>query len=126
MKNFKKIAATFVALVIAGTAINAKAVNPANPFSSEEPFTVRYMGNEGEYLLFQVIVNSNNTKNTSFEISDKAEGEIYAASINSAYKEQTLKIEKRDNQELDFKLVIGKNVYSRSFAILSTVELEKK
>ena len=126
MKNFKKIAATFVAIVIAGTAINTKAATTANLFSSEEPFTVRYIGNEGEYLLFQIIVKSDNTKNTSFEISDKAEGEIYAASINSTYKEQTLKIEKRDNQELDFKLVIGKNVYSRSFAILSTVEMEKK
>ena len=126
MKNFKKIAATFVALVIAGTALNAKAVTSPGSFSSEEPFTVRYIGNDGDYLLFQVIVNSDNTKNTSFEISDKAEGEIYAASINSAYKEQTLKIEKRGNQELDFKLVIGKNVYSRSFAILSTVELETK
>ncbi len=126
MKNFKKIAATFVALVIAGTALNARAVTPVNPFSSEEPFTVRYIGNDGAYLLFQVIVNSDNTKNTSFEISDKAEGEIYTASINSAYKEQTLKIEKRDNQELDFKLVIGKTVYSRSFAILATVEMERK
>lgn len=125
MKKFKNIVLTLVAMVISATAINAKSIDPVNSVKTAEPFTVKYVGNDGDYLLFQVIVNSNNTKETSFAVSDKQEGEIYSAYIESTYKAQTLKIEKRENQELDFKLVIGKEVYSRSFAILSTVAMEE-
>jgi len=125
MKKFKNIVLTLVAMVISATAINAESIYPANTDKGAEPFTVKYIGNEGDYLLFQVIVNSTNTKETSFAVSDKSEGEIYAAHIESTYKAQTFKIEKRDNQELDFKLVIGKEVYSRSFAILTTVTMEE-
>ena len=126
MKKFKKIALTFVALVIAATTLNANPVDTTSSHLKEDPFTVKYIGNDGDYLLFQVIVNSEKSNRTSFEISDKSEGEIYSANINSNYKVQTLKIEKRDNQELDFKLVIGKEVYSRSFAILPNISLETK
>ena len=41
-------------------------------------------------------------------------------------QQQMAELEKRDNQVLDFKLVVGKEVYSRSFAVLSTVMLVKK
>lgn len=125
MKKLKNIVLTLVAMVISATAINAESIYPANTDKGAEPFTVKYIGNDGDYLLFQVIVNSNNTKETSFAVSDKSEGEIYTSHIESTYKAQTFKIEKRDNQELDFKLVIGKEVYSRSFAILSTVTVEE-
>ncbi|MBC7886830.1 MAG: hypothetical protein H7Z13_03010 [Ferruginibacter sp.] len=117
MTKFKNIVSTLVALVISVTAINARTVNRTNTFLAERPFTVIYIGNEGDYLLFRVIFNAEHTA-SKFEISDKQEGEIYTADINSAHKEQTLKIEKKENQELDFKLVIGNDVYSRSFAIL--------
>ena len=123
MKNFKKIALTFVALVIAATTINANPVDTTSAYTKADPFTVKYIGNDGDYLLFQVVVNAETAKKASFEISDKSEGEIYSANINASYKVQTLKIERRENQELDFKLVVGKEVYSRSFAILSTVSL---
>ncbi len=125
MKKFKNMVLTLVAMVISATAINAKTIDPINTVKVAEPFTVKYIGNDGDYLLFQVIVNSNNTKETSIAVSDKSEGEIYSSDIKSTYKAQTFKIEKRDNQELDFKLVIGKEVYSRSFAIFPTVSLEK-
>ncbi len=125
MKKFKNIVLTLVAMVISATAINAESIYPANIDKGAEPFTVKYIGNDGDYLLFQVIVNSTNTKETSIAVSDKSEGEIYTSHIESTYKAQTFKIEKRDNQELDFKLVIGKEVYSRSFAILTTVTMEK-
>jgi hypothetical protein len=126
MTKIKNIVLTLVTLLISVTAITAAPVNPANSFSGDEPFTVTYVGNEGDYLVFQVVVNSDNTKNTSFKISDKAEGEIYSANIRSDNKVQTMKIEKRDNQELDFKLVIGKEIFSKSFAVLTTVQLETK
>ena len=126
MKNFKNIAFALIALVVSVTAINAKSLNPANAFSGEEPFTVKYVGNEGNYLIFKVIVNSDNTSNTSFGISNKSEGEIYSENIKSPSKTQILKIEKRHDQDLDFKLKIGQEVYSRSFAILSTISLDAK
>jgi hypothetical protein len=126
MTKIKNIVLTLAALVISATAINAAPVNPAKSFLADEPFTVKFIGNDGDYLLFEVIVNSDNTRSTSLKISDKAEGEIYSSNIKSAYKVQTMKIEKRDDQELDFKLVIGKNVYSKSFAVLTTVQLETK
>lgn len=127
MKKFKKIALTFVALVIAATTLNANPIDSTSKYATEDPFSVKYIGNDGDYLLFQVIVNADKAdKKTSFEISDKVEGEIYSSDISSAYKVQTLKIEKRDNQELNFKLVIGKEVYSRSFAILTPITLETK
>lgn len=116
---------TLVAMVISATAINAKSINPIDRVNGKEPFSVKYIGNEGDYLLFQVIVNSSNAKHTSFAITDKSEGELYSSNIEANYKVQTLKIEKRDNQELDFKLVIGKEVYSRSFAIVSPADLEE-
>ena len=125
MKKFKNMVLTLVAMVISATAIDAKTIDSVNSVKVAEPFTVKYIGNDGDYLLFQVIVNSNNTKKTSIVVSDKSEGEIYASPIEATYKAQTFKIEKRDNQELDFKLVIGKEVYSRSFTILSTVTMEK-
>ena len=126
MKNLKNIVLTLVAMVISATAINAKSIDPVKTAKGAEPFSVKYIGNEGQYLLFQVVVNSDNAKQTSFAVTDKAEGEIYSSQIQSNYKAQTFKIEQRENQELDFKLVIGKEVYSRSFAILSTVSMEEK
>lgn len=125
MKSLKNIALTLVALVLTVTAINANPVTPETP-AKAEPLSVKYIGNDGEYLLFQVIVNADNAKNSSFAISDKSEGEIYSSHMPKGYKVQTMKIEKRDNQELDFKLKIGNEVYSKSFAILSTVTMEAK
>mgnify|MGYP001797215457 CR=1 FL=1 len=118
MTKFKNIVFTLVALVISVTGISARPLNRANSFLAKQTFSVIFIGSEGAYLLFQVIVNANNTNDTSFVILDKAAGANYTANINFTHNVQTLKIEKRDNQELDFKLVIGKDVYSRSFAIL--------
>lgn len=126
MKQVKNIALALVAILISATAINATPVTPETPNKGAEPLSVKYIGNDGDYLLFQVIVNANDAKTSSFQISDKNEGEIYNSRIQGNYKVQTLKIEKRDNQELDFKLKVGKDVYSKSFAILSTITIEAK
>ena len=124
MKKFKKIVLTFVALVIAATTINANPLDGGNP-KGKEPFTVKYLGNDGDYLLFQVIVNAEENKAVKLAVSDKTEGEIYSSNIEN-YKVQTFKIEKRDNQKLDFKLLIGKEEFLRSFAVVSTVTMEAK
>ena len=122
MKKFKKIVLTFVALVIAATTINA---HPLDGGKGKEPFTVKYLGNDGDYLLFQVIVNAEDNNNVKLAVSDKTEGEIYSSKIDNN-KVQTFKIEKRDNQKLDFKLLIGKEEFLRSFAVVSTVTMEAK
>lgn len=110
-------------------ASNSFATNVINPVpvvtaTAENPLSVQYMGEEDGYLFFQVSVNTLDAKKVSFSINDKIEGEIYStAMINS--KTQTLKIEKRENQELDFQLEIGKKNFSKSFIVVPTVVLTK-
>ncbi|MCW3106808.1 MAG: hypothetical protein JWQ09_1314 [Segetibacter sp.] len=113
MTKVKDLVFTAIALLISATGINAR---PANQMNTQ-PLSVIYVGNEGGYLLFRVIVNTLQNISASFEISDRALGSIYSSNIDSPHKVEMLKIGKRNNQELDFKLVIGKDVYSRSFAI---------
>ncbi len=110
-------------------ASNSFATNLINPVpavkaASENPLNVQYMGEEDGYILFKVIFNTPEANKASFSIKDKTEGEIYSANVNNN-KTQTLKIEKRENQELNFQLQIGKNNFSTSFKIVPTVVLSK-
>jgi len=110
-------------------ASNSFATNVINPVpavtaTSENPLNVQYMGEEDGYILFKVIFNTPEANKASFSIKDKTEGEIYSANVNNN-KTQTLKIEKRENQELNFQLQIGKNNFSTSFKIVPTVVLSK-
>lgn len=110
-------------------ASNSFATNVINPVpvekaTAENPLTVQYMGEEDGYLFFQVSVNNLEAKNASLSVNDRSEGEIYSAALSNN-KTQTLKIEKRDNQELSFQLQIGKNNFSKSFIIVPTVVLSK-
>ncbi|MEO6550034.1 MAG: hypothetical protein ABIN94_18675 [Ferruginibacter sp.] len=115
MTKVKDLVFTAVALLISVTGINAK---PVSPYIKAQPLSVIYDGNEGGYLLFRIIVNSSNASTMHFEISDRNEGSIYSSNIDTAQKVEMLKISKKINQELDFKLKIGEKIYSRSFAIL--------
>ena len=110
-------------------ASNSFATNVINPVpvetaTAENPLTVQYMGEEDGYLFFQVSVNTLDAKNASLSVNDKNEGEIYSAALSNN-KTQTLKIEKRDDQEVSFQLQIGKNNFSKSFIIIPTVVLSK-
>lgn len=98
----------------------ASAVNYST--SVEEPLTVEYLGEQGDYLLFHVEVKSGTNKNVSFVLKDKNEGEIYSAKY-SKDKIQTIKVEKTGNQQLDFNLTIGKESYSKTFTVIPTVTL---
>lgn len=90
---------------------------------AEEPLTVRYLGNDGAYLLFEVTVRSTDRQIASLDIIDKVEGELFASSFRSDLKVQKIKIERRDNQLLDFKLGLGKSTFIKSFNVKnSTVE----
>ncbi len=129
MTNIKKIAAALSMMVLFAANSFAGMVNKTTlPIVVEdptiEPLSVNYMGEDANYLYFQVSVKSGRNKFVAFAVSDKAEGELYAASF-STDKVQTLKIEKRDNQELDFNLRVGNKHFSKSFTIMPKVTLEK-
>ena len=98
----------------------ATAVN--NVIVAEEPLDVKYLGEEGDYLIFEVAIKSVDRKTSSFVLTDKNEGEIYSAKF-SKDKVQTIKIEKMGNQELDFTLTVGNETFSKSFNVQPTVVL---
>ncbi len=117
MKNVKNIIAALFSTALF-TAANAQTA--ATP---QEPLTVKYIGTDAGYLLFQVDVNTNTANFSLFKINDKTEGELFSQSWKSNYRTQTFKIEKKDYQELSFTLLAGKKAYTKAFSTnTSTVE----
>ena len=129
MTNIKKTALTLSAIVLLAANSFAGTVNkPANNVvvdPSSEKLTVNFIGEEKGYLLFQVSVNKGANKNASLSINDKNDGELYSANLKDN-KTQTFKIEKKENQEIEFSLTAGKKNYSESFTIVPTISLEKR
>jgi hypothetical protein len=119
MKNLRNIATAILAVIVFSTTAAAQAKTaPAN-----EPLSVKYIGNEEGYILFQVEVNPLDKNFTLLKINDKADGEIYSQSYRKGAKLTTFKIEKKDTQELSFRLLSGKNVYTKTFyTTVSNVE----
>ena len=128
MTNIKNIALTLSAIVLfaansfAGTVNNTSKAIYVDP--SSEKLIVNFIGEDKGYLVFQVAVNKGNSKNVSLSVKDKSEGELYSSTVSDS-KTQTFKIEKRDNQELEFSVKAGKVSYSKSFTIVPTVTLTK-
>lgn len=114
MTKLKNIVAAIVSLVIFTTATNAQVTAPV---TASEPFTIQYLGSDGEYLLFTLTMQPTNASRGKFQISDSELGALYTSSLPKSYKVTTLKIEKKDGQELNFRVVSGKNVYSKSFSV---------
>jgi len=130
MTKIKNIALALSAIVLfAGNSFAGTVNNAATTAVYEEPvadlLAVNYIGEDANYIYFQVSVKKGANKNVSFVVTDQAEGELYSAVYN-ADKVQTLKIEKRDNQHLDFNVKAGKRNFSKSFTIMAPVMLEKK
>jgi hypothetical protein len=130
MTMIKKMTVVLSAIVLfAGNTFATTTVNaPVNGiYYADEPMaelmTVNYLGEDAEYLFFEVIVKAGNNKSVSFDVSDSNEGELYAATFR-ADKKQTLKIEKRYDQELSFSVTAGKKSYTKSFTVMPTVTLE--
>jgi hypothetical protein len=117
MKNLKNITTAILAVVLFSTAVSAQSLKAVK---SEEPFTVKYIGNEEDYLYFQVEINSANSFSL-LKINDKAEGELYSQSWKANTKTQTFKIEKKDGQQLNFKLLTGNKVYNKSFSATTSL-----
>ena len=121
MKNLKNITTAIVAVILFATSAAAQTAKPA---AANEPFTVKYIGNEEDYLYFQVEINTGNSNFAMLKINDKEEGELYSQSLRKNLKPRTFKIEKKDGQELNFKLLSGNKTYSKTFSA-STILVEK-
>lgn len=122
MTKFKNIAVAAVLLVIFSNityAQSEKAAYPVNTsVNAEEPLKVTYIGDDGEYLIFQVTFQSNAPEKGRFVIADKNEGQIYSSVLATNSKVETVKIERSDaDQVLNFKLVLGKKTYSKTFSV---------
>jgi hypothetical protein len=115
MKNLKNITTAIIAVLLFATTATAQTAT-AKTAKADEPFTVKYIGNEEDYLYFQVEINTGNSNFSLLKINDKAEGELYSQSWKPSLKVQTFKIEKKDGQQLNFKLLSGNKVYSKTFS----------
>lgn len=117
MTTLKNIAVAVASIVIFSNITHAQALKASYSTSSsyEEPLKVKYIGEDNGYLLFQVTLQS--PTSSLFAINDKSEGELYSSYSSENFKVQTVKIEKREAQVLNFKLVSGKKVYNKSFSV---------
>ena len=121
MKNLKNIAVAVASMVIFANITNAQTLKANYSVSYEEPLKVKYLGDEGQYLLFEVVLQTGTSANPSFSIKDKKEGEFYSSINEPNLKPRTFKIEKRDDaQVLNFNLVIGKKTYTKTFTVNKT------
>lgn len=117
MTKLKNIAVAIASLVIFANVTHAQTLKAGYSVSAEEPLKVKYLGEDGHYLLFQVIVQTENHSKGLFTIDDKNEGELYSSGLATNYKVQTIKIELRRDQLLNFNLFLGKKHYSKSFSV---------
>ena len=117
MKTLKTALIAFASFVVFTNTTSAQALRSSYSIKADEPIEVKYLGVDGNYLLFQVVVNSYEKGHTSFKLTDKWDGELYSDYIRANNKVTTYKIEKKDNQELEFKLLLGNKVFSKSFFV---------
>ncbi len=130
MTKIKNIAVALSAIVLfAGNSVAGTVKNPVTNAGivADEPaselMTVNYIGEDANYLFFEVLVRTGSNKLVSLAVNDAEEGELYNANFK-ADKKQTFKIEKKFNQELDFSITAGKKSYSKTFTVMPTVQLE--
>ncbi len=119
MKNLKNIATAITAVVLFATTATAQTVKTE---SANQPLSVKYIGTEQDYLVFEVEIKTDNTNFSLLKINDKTEGELFSQNLlNGGLK--TFKIEKVYGQEISFKLLTGKKEYIKTFStVTSTVE----
>lgn len=126
MKKSTTILLASLMMLISSTVIaahkNTIVTSTNEPVNS--PLSVDFIGEDANYLIFRVTVSTNSNQLVSIVVNDKAEGELYAADITSN-RVQTYKIEKRENQELNFQLQVGSNSYSSSFSSLMIAKRKK-
>lgn len=120
MTKIKSIFVAAFALVAFSNVTNAQAIPTSYSVGTETaaPFKVKYLGSDGQYLLFNVTLEQSNEGNAKFSIDDNRIGEIYSTGYSSNLKLSTVKIEKGEiGQVLNFKLSFGKKTYSKAFSV---------
>jgi len=122
MTTLKNLAVATASLVIFSNVTHAQTLKANYTVNAKGAFNVKYVGDEGEYLVFKVTLDVPKTTNAVFSISDKNEGELYSSYYSGSTNVKTIKIEKTDNsQVLDFKMVVGRKAFSKSFAANTSV-----
>lgn len=128
MTNIRNIAVALSAIVLTAGSSFAAPVSPVNTVKTEEPsaepVSVNFIGEDADYLYFRVTVKKGSNKVVELSVSDLFEGELFST-VYATDKVQTLKIEKRFDQQLDFTVKAGRKNYSRTYTIMPTVVLEK-
>lgn len=117
MTKLKNILVAAASILIFANITHAQALKASYSVNSEEPISVKYLGDDGNYLLFRVTLQSKSPANALFVIDDLNEGELYSSRLTAAYKVQTIKVEKRHDLILSFKLFLGRETYSKSFSV---------
>src|SRR5580765_2260669 len=94
MTKFRNIIVAAFSLVIFANVTNAQTVKAAYSVSAEEPLKVKYLGDDGEYLLFQVTLNSHESAKGKFTISEKTDGGLYSSAVASNLTVKNIKVAK--------------------------------
>ncbi len=115
LRNITAAAASM--LLLSGLAQAQVAVPTSYSVNNSGDFGVKYLGSDGEYLVFEVKIQSPITGNASFRVEDSNDGTLYTSKVKDASKLTRVKIEKKDYQGLNFKLVVGSKTYSKSFSV---------
>ena len=131
MTTLKNLAVAAVSLVIFSNITQAQTLKASYTVNANEAFKVKYIGDEGEYLVFEVTLDAPKTANAVLSIYDRNEGELYSSFYAGITSAKTIKIEKTDNsQVLDFKMIVGKKSFSKSFAantsVVETINVTEK
>jgi hypothetical protein len=117
MTTLKNIAVAVASLVIFTNITNAQTAKSTYSVNYEEPMKVKYLGDDGEYLNFEVSFTSESPKKSRLIIEDKNDIELYGAYFGTSPRTQTIKIEKGDVKALNFKLFVDRKMYSKSFSV---------
>ena len=112
----KKVLTVIVSLVLLMNTGVAQSVNNGGNTFVDEPLTVKYLGEDDTYLLFQVTIKTDNATTSFLQINDDAIGEIYSKKVAVHSSTIKFKIEKTDYQLLSFYLVSDRKTFAKSFS----------
>lgn len=124
MKKNKIIALAIAAVVLSAGSVKAQSIRTSYSVTASEPFAVKYIGSEADYLVFDVTYNLPGAHAATFEIAEKNEGAMYREILKVDATTKRVKIEKKDFKELEFKLSSGSNKYSKAFSV-TTGQIEE-
>lgn len=124
MKNLKKITSALTSLILLANIADAQTAVPTSYAVNEvannaEPFAVKYIGSDDDYVLFEVSVKFSDEAAAKFQLADSQEGALYSAGFKTGTV-KTIKVEKKEDQVLNFTLILDHKTYSKSFSVVTT------